>query len=70
MLGITVAAIMKVNNKVAICLYVKKIVLTATMAKCKLKVAHSAPNIITVTRTIGLAIKPSQSKVATWSMEP
>ena len=65
----TIAAIMKVTTKVAICLYVNKMVLTATMAEYKLEVAHSAPNIIMVTRTIGLAVKPSQSKVATQSME-
>ena len=69
MLGTTVAAIMKVTSKVAICLYINKMVLTATMAEYKLGVAHSAPITITVTSTIGLDVKPSQSKVATQSME-
>ena len=40
-------------------LHVNKIVLTATIAKYKLEFAHSALNTNTVTRTIGLAIKPS-----------
>ena len=44
-------------------------VLTATMAEYKLEVAHTAPNTITGTSTIGLAVKASQSKVATQSME-
>ena len=34
-LGITVTAIMKVNTKVIICLYVNKMVSTATMAEYK-----------------------------------
>ena len=55
----TVAAIMKVYTKVAIYLYVNKMVLTATMAEYKLEVAHSALNIVTVTRTFVLAVKPS-----------
>ena len=69
MLGIAIAAIMKVPPKVAVCLYVNKMVLTTTMAEYKLEVARSALNIITVTRTIGLAVKPSQSKVTTQSIE-
>ena len=52
------------------CSYVKKMVLTATMAEYKLTVTHGAINIVTVTRIIGLAIKPSQTKVATCSVEP
>ena len=56
MLGTTVAAIIKVTNKVAICLLVSKMVLTVTMADYKLELAHIAPNTITVTRTIGLAV--------------
>ena len=62
MLGITVAAIMKITSKVVFCLSVNKMVSTATMAKYKLEVAHSAPNTTTVTRNIGLAVKPSQKK--------
>ena len=59
MLGTTVAAIMRVTTKVAMCSYMYKIVLTATIAMYELEVAHSAPNTIMVTKTIGLAIKPS-----------
>ena len=65
MLGTTIAAIIKVTTKVAIRLYVNKMVLTATMAEYKLEVAHSAPNTIMVTNTAVLAIKPSLSMVAT-----
>ena len=65
MLGMMVAAIIKVTTKVVICLHVNKMMLSATMAEHKLEVAHSAPNIVTVIRTIGLAVKPSQSKVVT-----
>ena len=68
-LGTTVTAIMKVTTKVTICLNVNKMVSTATMAEYKQKAAHSTPAIITVTSTIGQAVKPSQSKVATQSME-
>ena len=68
-MGTTVAAIMKVTIKVAIHSYVNKMVLTATMAEYKWEVVHSTPNIITVTRIIGLAVKPSQIKVATQSVE-
>ena len=60
---------MKVTTKVAIRLYVNRMVLTATMAEYKLGVAYSAPNTIMVTSTIGLAVKPSQNKVATQLME-
>ena len=60
----TTAAILKVTTKMAICLYVNRMVLTATMAEYKLGVAHSALNTIMVTSTIGLVVKPSQSKVA------
>ena len=66
----TIAAIMKVNTKVVICLNVNKMVLTATMADYQLEVAYSAPNIITATRTIGLDVRPSQNKVTTQLMEP
>ena len=69
MLGTTIAAIMKVNFKVAICSYMKKIVLTATM-EYKFEVAHSVLNIIIVLRTIGLAIEYSPTKVITRSVEP
>ena len=61
----TIAAIMKITTKVAIRLYVNKMVLTATMAEYKLEVAHSAQNPIVVTRVIGLAVKPNQIKVDT-----
>ena len=50
---------MKVTSKVGICFYVNKIVLTTTMAEYKLEVVYSVPSIIMVTRTIGLAVKPS-----------
>ena len=59
MLGVAIAAIMKVTTKVAIRLYVNKMMLTAIMAEHKLEAAHSALLIIMVTRTIGLAVKPS-----------
>ena len=49
-LGMTIAAIMKVTTKVAICLYANKIVLTATMAEHKLEVAHSVSLVIMVTK--------------------
>ena len=65
----TIAAIIEVTTKVAICLYINKMVSTATMAEYKLQVAHSALNTIMVISTIGLAAKPSQSKVASQSME-
>ena len=65
----TVAATIKVTTKVAICLYVNKMVLTVTMAEHKLEVAHSVSLIIMVTRTIGPAVKPSQNKVAPQLME-
>ena len=60
---------MKVTTKVAICLCINTMVLTATMAEYKLEVAYRAPSIIMVTKSIGLADKPIQSKVATQSME-
>ena len=69
MLGIAVANIMKVTNKVAICSYVSKMVLTATMVEFELEVVHSTPNIIMVTRTFAMAAKPSQSKVAIQPLE-
>ena len=69
MLGTTVTTIIKVITKVTICLHVNKIVSTATIAEYKQEAAHSAPIIVTFTSTIGQAIKPSQSKVATQSME-
>ena len=53
------AAIIKVTTKVALCLYVNKIVLTATMAEHKLEVAKSETNNIMATNTIWLAVKPS-----------
>ena len=65
-----VAALMKVTTRVAKYSYVNKIVSTATIAKYKLQVAYSEPSIITVVKIIGLAIKPSQTKVATRSVEP
>ena len=65
----TIAVIVKVTTKVAICLYVNKMVLTATMAVDKLEVSHRTLNIFMVTRTIGLAVKPSQIKVATQLVE-
>ena len=69
MLGMTIAATMKVTTKVAIHLYMNKMVLTAIMAEHKLEVAYSALLITTATRTIGIAVKPSQSKVTTQSMK-
>ena len=60
---------MKVNTKVLICLYVNRMLLTATMSEYNLGAAHNAPVIIMFTSTIGLSVKPSQSKVATQSME-
>ena len=60
-----VVVIIKVSSKVAICLYINKMVLTETLAEYKLGVAYSALNIIIVTRTIRLAVKSSQSKVVT-----
>ena len=65
----TVAAIRKLTPKVAICFYVNKMVLTATMAKYKLQVAPSIPNIIAVIRTTGLAVKPSQINITIQSVE-
>ena len=65
----TISAIMKVTTEIAICLYINRMVLTAKIAEYKLGVAHSAPNTITATSTIGLAVKPRQSKLATQSME-
>ena len=61
---------MKVTTKVAICLYVNKIMLISSIAEYKLEVAHSALNIIIIIRIIGVAVKPSQNKVATQSIEP
>ena len=55
----TIAAILNVTTKVAIHLYVKKMVLAAIMAEYKLEVAYIAPNIFMFTSTIGLAVKPS-----------
>ena len=55
MLGMTVAATMKVTAMVGMYSSVNNMVLTATMAEYKLDIAHSAPNTFTVTRTIGLA---------------
>ena len=37
----TIASIMKVTRKVAICSYANKMVLTATMAEYKLEAAYS-----------------------------
>ena len=65
----TIAAIINVTFKEAICLYVNKMVLTATMAEYKLKVAHSALHVFTITRTIGLVVKPRQSKVTVQAVE-
>ena len=64
-----ISTIIKVTTKVAICSYVNKIVLTATIVKYKVEVAHSASNIIAVTKTIGLAVKPIQIKVTTQLVE-
>ena len=69
MLGTTIATIMKVTTKVVICPCIGKIVFTATMAEYKLEVAYSGPSIIMVAKMIGLAIKPSQIKVTTQSVE-
>ena len=68
-LGIIIAVILKVTTKVAICLYINKMVLTTTIAEYKLEVAYSAPFFFTVTWIIGLVVKPSQSKVATQAVE-
>ena len=69
MLGTIIAAIMKATTKVVFCLFVNRIELTATMAKYKLGVAHSALNTTMVISTIRLAVKPRQSKVAAQSLE-
>ena len=55
----TIPNIRKVTTKVAICLYIHKMVLITTIAEHKLKVAHSISDITTVTKSIGLGIKPS-----------
>ena len=70
MLGTTIAATTKVTTKVDICSNGYKMVATTTIAECKLEFTHNIPNIIIVTKTIGLAIKPSQTKVTTRSVEP
>ena len=65
----TIATITKVTTKLVMYSYVNKMVLTATIADYKLEVAHSALNTIMVLGTIGLAIKPSQTKATTQSVE-
>ena len=55
----TLTAIVNITMKVVICLYAKKMVLSATMAEYKLEVAHSVPYIIMAARTIGLIVKCS-----------
>ena len=62
-LGTTVASVMMVTTKVAICLYVNKMMFTATMAEFKLEVAHSAPNTIMVTSTMGWLLNPAQIRL-------
>ena len=64
-----IAAITKITTKVAMCLYVNKMVLTTTMAKYKLEFSNNAPNIIIVTRYFGLPITSSQTKVSTRLVE-
>ena len=70
MLGTSIAATTKVTTKVDMCSNGYKMVVTTTIAEYKLEFTHKIPNIIIVTKTIGLAIKPSQTKVTTRSMEP
>ena len=70
LLGISIAAFTKVSAMVAMCLYINKNVLTATLAEYKLVVSKSALSIIMVIRTFGLASRPSQTRVAIWSVEP
>ena len=70
MLKITIAVIIIATAKVALCLYMWKMVLTAAMAEYKLEFSYKAPTIIVVVKTIEVAIKPSQTKVATHSVEP
>ena len=65
----TIATIMKVIAKGYIYPYVEKMVFIATMANYKMEVVYSGPSIITASKTIGLAVKPSQIKVATQSVE-
>ena len=65
----TIAFIVKVTTNMAMCLYMHKMVLPATIAEYKLEVTHSILNVIIII-IIGLAIKPSQSKLTTWSVKP
>ena len=66
----TVAAFMTITTKVAMYSYVNKIVLKAIMAEYKLVVTHSVPNFFMFIGTIGLTIRPSQTKVIIWLVEP
>ena len=63
MLGTTVATSIKATTKVAICLFVSKMVSNAKIVEYKLEVAYSAPITIMVTSTIGLAIKPANLRL-------
>ena len=65
-LGTAVATI----TKVAMCSYVNKMLLIATMAEYKLEVSYNIPSIIMITRTTGMAISSSQTKVSTWPVQP
>ena len=55
-LGTTIATITSDTSKVDMCLHMHKMVLPATMAKYKLKVAYSEQSIITIIITIEIAI--------------
>ena len=44
----TIAIITKVTTKLAMCLYMQKIVLPATMTEYKLEVAHSTASVFTI----------------------
>ena len=46
-----------------------KIVLAATMAKYKLEFNHRVPSIVIVTIAIEIALKPTQTEVASRSSE-
>ena len=66
----TVAAITKITNKVAMCSYLHEIILYATMVEYKLEVAHSIANINLVVIIIEVAIIPRQTKIAAIIIDP
>ena len=69
MLGTTIATIIKVTTKVAICPSVDKMVFTAKISEYKLEDANNGWNIIIIIKTIGLAVKASQIKLASQLVE-